>query len=122
MEIKKPEGKIREFIAIEYPGRVQNEENMIETLGGIQDLSKAFQEKQKLQLKFHPKSYFNKLAISTEQIETTGMLLRIKIRRPKKKCENKIEFIQAELVGTVSTIYKFNNFGNYLTCENLSPQ
>ncbi|KAG5675854.1 hypothetical protein PVAND_005723 [Polypedilum vanderplanki] len=102
-----------ELVAIEYPGFVKNVDNMVETLGGIQELSKAFHENQKLQLKFHPKNFYNKAIISTEQLKTSGMLLKIKIKRPKKKSEKPIEFKSAELIGTVSTIYKFNNFADY---------
>lgn len=116
MEIKKGD-KIPSLIVIEYPGRVENVDKMIETLGGPQDLSKAFAEKEKLQLKFHPTSYYNKAIISNEPVsgnDTTGMLLKVKIRRPKKPSQElKTEFLSAELVGTVSTIYKFNNIADF---------
>jgi hypothetical protein len=63
MEIKRSEN-IREFIAIEYPGRVLNAEKMIETLGGIQELSRGFTDKQRLELKFYPKNLYCKPAVS----------------------------------------------------------
>lgn len=31
----------REFVAIEYPGLVENQDNMIETLGGLFNISKV---------------------------------------------------------------------------------
>jgi general transcription factor 3C polypeptide 5 (transcription factor C subunit 1) len=105
--------KARILYAVEYPGRVQNVDKMMETLGGMQDLSKAFKEKQKLQLKFHPRNFYNKSIISTEPIETTGMLLKIKFRRPKNKGEGKTEIQSAEVVGLVPKIYKFNTFADY---------
>ena len=116
MEIKKGD-KIPSLVGIEYPGRVENVDKMIETLGGIEDLSKAFAENEKLQLKFHPSSYYNKAIISNEPStgnESTGMLLKVKIRRPKKPSQDaKTEFLSAEIVGTVSSMYKFNNVADF---------
>lgn len=104
---------IREFIGVEYPGRVENVNNMIETLGGDQELSKTFEEKRKLQLKLNPKNLFCKSAISSEQEEATGMLLKIKFRRLKDHPDKKMEYLSAELVGTVKSMYRFNNFSDY---------
>ncbi|KAL7042454.1 hypothetical protein ACKWTF_001146 [Chironomus riparius] len=116
MEITKGD-RIPSLIGIEYPGRVENVDKMIETLGGSQDLSRAFSENQKLQLKFHPTSYYNKAIISNEPTtgnDSSGILLKMKIRRPKKPTkDSKTEFISAELVGTVSTLYKFNNVADF---------
>lgn len=109
MDIIKPDN-IPEFVAIEYPGLVKNVDNMIETLGGPDELSKAIDEKQKLQLKFTPKNFFSKPAISTEQEETTGMLLKIKV---KKLPDNKVEYQSAELLGTVKNIYRFKKMSDY---------
>jgi general transcription factor 3C polypeptide 5 (transcription factor C subunit 1) len=104
---------VREFIGIEYPGRVQNVNNMIETLGGDNEISRAFDEKQKLQLKLNPKNLYCKSAISTEQEEVTGMLLKLRIKKIKDNPEKKVEYLSAELVGTVKSMYKFNNFSDY---------
>lgn len=112
MNIERGE-KIRQLIGIEYPGRVENVDKMIETLGGEQEISKAFEQKQKLQLKFNPKNLYCKPAISSEQEEVTGMLLKLKIRRVNDNPETKVEYLSAELVGTVKSMYKFNNFSDY---------
>lgn len=106
------EEETRKFIAIEYPGRVQNADKMCETLGGLEELSKGFQEKQKLQLKFR-NNFFAKPVLSTEPLETTGMLLKVKVRRSKKHRDQKPEYVSTELLGTISTGYKFNNFADY---------
>lgn len=112
MEIKFKKSNIPQLIGIEYPGKVQNDDNMIETLGGIQELSKSFHENQKLQLKFHFKNFFNKPAISTEPMEAKGILLKVKIRRSAENF-NEPEILSSELIGSVTTMYKFNNFADY---------
>lgn len=111
MEVKIPD-KIRQFVAIEYPGKVVNNEKMIETLGGLEELSKGIIEKQKLQLKFRP-NFYAKPALSTEPQETSGMLIKVRVRKSKTDPTKKPEAISAELVGTVGTTYKFNNFADY---------
>lgn len=110
MELKNDES-VKNFIAIEYPGRVVNDERMVETLGGIEELSKGFQEKQKLQLKFR-NNFYAKPVLSSEPNETTGMLLKIKVRKPKNRGQTP-QCVSTELLGTVATAYKFNNFADY---------
>lgn len=111
MEITK-QRELKEFISIEYPGRVVNNDKMVESLGGIEELSKGFQEKQKLQLKFR-QNFYAKPALSSEPLDATGMLLKVRVRRAKNRPEKKPEILSTELVGTVSTIYKFNNFADF---------
>lgn len=111
MEIKVP-SNLKEFVAIEYPGKVVNPDKMVETLGGIEDLSKGFGEKQKLQLKLR-QNFYTKPILSTEPNEATGMLLKVKVRRSKNNREKKPQIVSTELVGTATTMYKFNNFGDY---------
>lgn len=111
MEVKIPEN-IRQFVAIEYPGKVVNDVRMIETLGGYEELSKGISEKQKLQLKFR-QNFYAKPALSTEPQEASGMLIKVRVRKSKKDREKKPELVAAELIGTVGTSYKFNNFADY---------
>lgn len=102
----------RKLIGIEYPGRVENVDKMINTLGGIEELSRDFQEKQKIQLKFRPNNLFSKPTFG-DNVEATGIVLKVKIRKSKKDPARKPEFVSTELVGTVGTMYKFNNLCDY---------
>lgn len=111
MEVKIADD-LKQFVAIEYPGNVVNHEKMIETLGGLEELSKGIIEKQKLQLKFRP-NFYAKPALSTEPLETSGMLIKVRVRKSRKDPEKKPEVLSAELIGTVGTSYKFNNFADY---------
>lgn len=111
MEVKK-DGNVKKFIAIEYPGIVVNNERMVETLGGLEELSKGLQAKQKLQLKFR-NNFYAKPVLSSEPIETTGILLKVKVKRPKNNSRQKPECVSTELLGTVAQSYKFNNFADY---------
>lgn len=110
MDVKRSE-EIRKLIAVEYPGQVNNADKAIESLGGREELSKGFQERQKLQLKFR-QNFFAKGVLSTEPQETTGMLIKVKVRRSRRDRNKKPEFYP-ELLGTITTGYKFNNFADY---------
>ena len=110
MEVKRDK-IIKELIAIEYPGKVENPDKMVETLGGAEDLSKGIQERQKLQLKFR-NNFFAKPVLSSEPAEATGVLLKVKVRRSKKNPKEQTT-CETEIVGTVSTMYKFTNFADY---------
>ena len=46
MDVKKSK-KLKNFISIEYPGHVVDDDKMIESFVGIEELSKRFQDKQK---------------------------------------------------------------------------
>lgn len=41
------------------------------------------------------------------------MLVKLKVKRIKDDPNKKVEYLSAELVGTVKSIYKFNNFCDY---------
>jgi hypothetical protein len=112
MEISRDESeKVKEFIAIEYPARVENADKMLESFGGAEELSKGFQEKQRIQLKFR-NNFYAKPVLSSEPIEATAMLMKVKVRKSKKNPQKKPQY-SAELVGTVKTLYKFQNFADY---------
>ncbi|XP_030377277.1 general transcription factor 3C polypeptide 5 [Scaptodrosophila lebanonensis] len=73
-----------EYERIEYPGRVENTDRMIATLGGISNISKVLgDEKKRLELRFHPDNPYNKPAFG-DSIANTGVLLSISVRRHKK--------------------------------------
>lgn len=111
MELKKVEN-LKRLIAIEYPGKVENTEKMVESLGGLEDLSKGFQEKQKLQLKFR-QNFFAKPVLSSEPQEQTGILVKVKVRRSKRHPEKKPEILSTEIIGTVGNGYKFNSICDF---------
>lgn len=75
----------RKLVCIGYPGIVNNEENMLKTLGGIQSISKVYSEaNRRLELRFRPDDVYCRPACS-DQHKTTGLLLSIKVTRKKKK-------------------------------------
>jgi hypothetical protein len=41
------------------------------------------------------------------------MLMKVKVRRSKKYREKKPEIVSTELVGTITSLYKFNNFADF---------
>lgn len=103
---------LRELVGIEYPAFVKNVDKMMETLGGIEELSKEFTENQRVQLKFHPKNVYCKPTFG-DRIECTGLLLKVKIRKSKKHPEQKPEILSTDIVGQVTSMYKFTSMCDY---------
>lgn len=98
-----------ELIGLEYPGRVENADNMLKTLGGLNNISKVVNsefaailssytqiktnclhfhsqicnmDKKRLELNFRPDDVFSK-PISGELKPTSGLLLKVTKRRRK---------------------------------------
>ncbi len=63
---------LKNFICVDYPGLVENEQEAIRTLGGINRIEQTFQRRnRKLFLNFNPDNIFSKMLCSA-QIETTN--------------------------------------------------
>lgn len=55
----------RQFICVDYPGYVENDEKAIRTLGGMDRIEQTFQRKtRKLFLNFTPDNLFSKMLCS----------------------------------------------------------
>lgn len=111
MEVKRKEN-LKKLIVIEYPAKVENVDKMVESLGGVEDLSKGFEQKQKLQLRFR-QNFFAKPVVSSEPQEQTGMLLNVKVRKSKRHPEKSPEVVSMAIFGTVGRGYKFNSFCDF---------
>lgn len=111
MELSKNK-ELKHLVAIEYPGKVVNDDKMVETFGGPEELSKSIQDKQKLQLRFR-QNFYAKSVFSSEQQETTGMLLKVKVRKRKQQRDKKPQIVSTQIVGTVNATYRFNNIADY---------
>lgn len=109
---------------IEYPGLVNNEDAMIETLGGNAKISQVLKlvilwdhkpfiwnfqtfcgELKRLELRFHPKNPFNKSAYA-EANPRIGLLLSIQIRKSKKR--GRISQYRVEIVGHCKSSFVFD--------------
>lgn len=122
----------QEILAIEYPGIVKNVDYMLETLGGLTNISKVVSfirnftqsesmlfnrfslqandsEKKRLDLKFRPNNVFSK-PIFGDMRPTTGLLVKVKRRRRKGEQFGETE---TEILGTIKSIIKFDGICDY---------
>ncbi|XP_045108931.1 general transcription factor 3C polypeptide 5-like isoform X2 [Portunus trituberculatus] len=140
-------GKLRQFVCIEYPGLVENVDNMINTLGGLEKISEVYcEDNRRMELRFRPNDVYCKPTCG-ERHNTTALLLRVVRRKKRRKKRTGEEVGQAantgdamnvspatseqpsqvfplrtELVGVVHTTYKFNSLCDFqylplVTCE-----
>ncbi|XP_049963038.1 general transcription factor 3C polypeptide 5 [Schistocerca serialis cubense] len=73
------------FISVEYPGVVQNVDNMLKTLGGIQNISTAYSQKnRRLELRFRPDDMYCKPACG-DRHKSSSLLLKFVVKRKKKR-------------------------------------
>lgn len=103
---------LKELVSVEYPGKVINDDRVMETFGGPGELSKSIQEKQKLQVRFR-QNFYAKPVLSSEQQDATGVLLKVRVRKCKGQIDKKPEIVSTQIVGTVSAGYKFDNIADY---------
>ncbi|XP_066955131.1 general transcription factor 3C polypeptide 5 isoform X1 [Macrobrachium rosenbergii] len=125
-------GKLRQFVCVEYPGLVNNVDNMIETLGGIEKISEVYcEDNRRMELRFRPNDVYCKPTCG-ERHNSTALLIRVVRRKKKRKLkleggENPLEgnynetpsqatdssTLRSELVGIIHTTYKFNNLCDF---------
>ena len=99
-----------QFLCVEYPGLVKDEDKMIETLGGLDHISHVFSESnRKLELKFRPGVPGAK-PTSGELKDDTGILIKVKRMKNVKTGEIKVVH---EVVGSITGTYKFEGFCDF---------
>ncbi|XP_026466551.1 general transcription factor 3C polypeptide 5 isoform X2 [Ctenocephalides felis] len=100
----------KSLVCIEYPGIVQNVDNMLETLGGVRNLSMAYCTKnRRLELRFRPKDIYCKPTCG-DKYKTNALIIKVKIKRPKSKESTQVpEVVSCKIIGRVHTIYKFTD-------------
>ncbi|GLH00761.1 hypothetical protein R5R35_002683 [Gryllus longicercus] len=113
----------RNLVCIQYPGIVVNESNMLRTLGGIQNISTAYCEKnRRLELRFRPDDVYCKPTCG-EKHNKLSLLVKVKIRRKKHSSissepttsSSASDIISAELsvLGKVTTTFTFKNLCDF---------
>ncbi|CDS10849.1 hypothetical protein LRAMOSA11335 [Lichtheimia ramosa] len=102
----------RQFICVEYPGRVKNIDRAIETLGGQKAITAAVENpKNGIELKLRPKDPFCH-PVSGEVRRIPGLLLKVTRRRRKDQPEDEGE-TKTEILGTVTRTCRFRAMGDF---------
>jgi general transcription factor 3C polypeptide 5 (transcription factor C subunit 1) len=100
------------LVAVEYPGVVVSVPKMLETLGGIVNVSRVVSEQnRRLELRFRPNDAFCKPSCGERTTDTTSFLIRVKKKRNKKDPSK--TRIESEVVGTVSSTFKFGSLCDF---------
>lgn len=92
------------LVRIEYPGLVKNVDKAIESLGGIEEIQNALEQK-KLELLFHPKSQYMKGCVA-DLDQVVGILVKVTQKTGSEE-------LSYEIVGASDTCFKFNRMCDF---------
>lgn len=100
--------KNRKLVLVEYPAIVKNTDRMMKSLGGIDEVSKAYSDTtRRLEMKFRPEDPYCKSAYGN-RVDTSCLVLKVKRNRG-----NTDEPYTVTIEGTVSTAYKFRGMVDF---------
>lgn len=99
----------RKLVLLEYPAIVQSAEKMLKTLGGIDEISKAYSDpSRRLELRYRPDDPYCKSAYAN-RFHGSCLLLKV-----KKNRNSGIEpSYTVSIEGTVTTAYKFRGMMDF---------
>ncbi len=103
------------LVCIEYPGKVNNVDRMVETLGGSDNVARVCQEtNRRMELRFRPDDVFCKPTCG-ERVKQTAFLLKVKRMRRKRdsKKDGRQFKMKTEILGAVETTFKFSNLCDF---------
>uniref|UniRef100_A0A1B6FP34 General transcription factor 3C polypeptide 5 n=1 Tax=Cuerna arida TaxID=1464854 RepID=A0A1B6FP34_9HEMI len=101
----------RTLVCVEYPAIVQNDDKMLQSLGGINKISKVYAERnRRLELRFRPDDVYCRPACADRQ-KVTGLLLSVKVRR--KKSSGEVVNVTPTVVGKVNMAFKFTSLCDF---------
>ncbi|CAB1332806.1 unnamed protein product [Coregonus sp. 'balchen'] len=93
------------LVCVEYPGIISNVDKMLESIGGIQGVSKTYADpSRRLELRFRPQDPFCH-PVCGNRFPSTNLLLRMK--RRVRKGNPKEAQINMDILGVIGTTYKF---------------
>lgn len=82
-KVKNP---LANVICVDYPGRVVNVSNMIDTLGGRESLARTFSDPaRRLELRFRPQDPLSKPVCGDRQ-QVSSLLLRVRLVKDRRPC------------------------------------
>ncbi|XP_063700503.1 general transcription factor 3C polypeptide 5 [Culicoides brevitarsis] len=99
------------LVCVDYPGKVLNPEKAIATLGGIDEVSKTFNnEKKHLEVRFNPENVYCRKATG-EKVSGTGMLVKVRVKKNPKTGTKEVK--EASIMGITQETHQFNNLMDY---------
>uniref|UniRef100_A0A182Q8M7 Transcription factor IIIC subunit 5 HTH domain-containing protein n=1 Tax=Anopheles farauti TaxID=69004 RepID=A0A182Q8M7_9DIPT len=102
----------RDLVCVVYPGVVLNPDRMIESLGGMREISTTFaQEKRRLELRFRPDCMYSKPAYGDGRA-TTGLALKVTVQRRKSQPQHRT-VSAVQIIGCVRRCYTFESLCDF---------
>ncbi|KAL0965535.1 hypothetical protein UPYG_G00282550 [Umbra pygmaea] len=99
------------LVCVEYPAIISNVDKMLETIGGVQAVSKTYADpSRRLELRFRPGDPFCH-PVCGNRFPSTNLLLRVK-RRVRKSNPEEAQ-INMEILGVIGTTYKFQGMADF---------
>lgn len=99
------------LVCVEYPGIISNVDKMLESIGGIQGMSKTYADpSRRLELRFRPQDPFCH-PVCGNRYPSTNLLLRMK--RRVRKGNPKEAQINMDILGVIGTTYKFQGMADF---------
>uniref|UniRef100_A0A8C7JGP5 Ral transcription factor IIIC subunit 5 n=1 Tax=Oncorhynchus kisutch TaxID=8019 RepID=A0A8C7JGP5_ONCKI len=99
------------LVCVEYPGIISNVDKMLESIGGIQGMSKTYADpSRRLELRFRPQDPFCH-PVCGNRYPSTNLLLRMK--RRVRKGNPKEAQISMDILGVIGTTYKFQGMADF---------
>jgi len=107
---------ISELVCVEYPGVVDDPNNMLDTLGGLETIAQVLEEpNRRMELRFRPDDVFCKPTCG-EKHAGSSFLVKVKKKKlkPGREATNKpAEKHTVEVDGAVTDCYRFNNLCDF---------
>ncbi|KAI8865640.1 hypothetical protein GQ42DRAFT_90014 [Ramicandelaber brevisporus] len=128
--------ELQQFVAIEFPGYVQNEDRALEMLGGIEQLSKPFYSSQKsidndgnsnnnsnsnsnssssnpaVELRFRPNDPLAPPTVG-DIVQTSNIVLRVRRRKVKRGSQQTVTTLKTDVVGIANQTVRFTRLADY---------
>uniref|UniRef100_A0A4W4E5G2 Transcription factor IIIC subunit 5 HTH domain-containing protein n=1 Tax=Electrophorus electricus TaxID=8005 RepID=A0A4W4E5G2_ELEEL len=101
----------KKLVCVEYPGFVISVDNMLDSVGGEQALTKTYADSSKrLELRFRPKDPYCH-PVCGNRYSSNNLLLRV--CRRKRKGSSGEAHITMEILGLIGTTYKFQGMADF---------
>lgn len=103
----------RKFMCVKYPGLVVNDDKMLDTLGGIQRISRIFgSQNQRLGLNYRPDDPHSK-AVYAEREKVAGLLLKVRVPKKQRPAEESTSSYSYSVLGCVTETYNFKSMCDF---------
>ncbi|KAM3589499.1 tau 95 subunit of transcription factor TFIIIC [Umbelopsis sp. WA50703] len=103
----------KEFLNVEYPGRVNNVDKALNNIGGINSLTKNHKENSKeIELKFRPNDPFSH-GIVGNVVSTKNLVLKVTRQVKKSNPEEQVGDIKTEILGQIKKTCRFRGLADF---------